>query len=104
MKEKTKEELLDEAREKPVRKFIQYDIFFDVGSFDPIVRPDKDGDSVFRGRTFELNRSNTLRVFVPENSHPDDVVRGLNKVIDWIERDVRQITEDYFNFEYDSPF
>lgn len=73
-------------RREPV-KFIQYDIFT-KGFDDEIVIPDKDGYSLFRGTTEELmTGAYTLRVLIIPNTKKEIVIKGLKKVIEWVERE-----------------
>jgi len=81
----TKERLLEQAAGKPVRKLLQYDVFFHE-EVDDIFRPDKDGDCVFNGWTYELRNTDCLRVTVPEGAPAADVIRGLEKIIQWIKK------------------
>jgi hypothetical protein len=84
--ESLREELLREAAEKPIRKFKQYDVFFHNTGSD-MFDSDKDGDNLSSGQTYELNRSACLRVLVPSGTTPEEVMRGLKKVIVWIKGD-----------------
>ena len=84
--EEIKKNLLEKAAQKPVHLFRQFDVFQRVEGGDSIVVPDQDGDSLFSsGPDYELNRTNELRVMVPENRTAEEVIRGLKKVIAWIE-------------------
>jgi hypothetical protein len=79
--------LLLKAAPKPIRKFLQLDGFDDMWG-DNVTKPDKDGDVLFGGETYELNRSgNPVRVLVHEGTPKATVLRLLTKIGDWVERD-----------------
>lgn len=67
-------------------KFIQYDVF--TKGFDSIVIPDKDGYSLFRGTTEELmTGAYTIRALIIPDTKKEIVIKGLKKVIEWVERE-----------------
>ncbi len=75
-KKDTKAILLEKAKKKPVRKFVQYDVFT------------KDGDATSWGVSDELRNTDCIRLqFTPDTS-PFDVLRALKKIGAWIERDI----------------
>lgn len=83
MIEKTKEKLLEHYQEREPVKFIQYDVFTE--EFDDIVIPDKDGYSLWAGRTQELMSGNyAIRVLLKPDTKKELIIKGLEKVIDWI--------------------
>lgn len=89
MEKTTKEGLLIHAASKPIKTLLQFDVFQRANEYyDSFIRPDKDGDCVFGpGGTLELKNIDELRVLIPENRTPEEVMRGLKKVIDCIKRD-----------------
>lgn len=90
--------LIEAASSKPIRKFIQYDVFQHVTPGDPIVDPDQDGDCLMEGKTYELRNTGILRVYVPAGSDPVDIIRGLNKVITWIKSEPGNVVE-YWGYD-----
>lgn len=88
--EQLKQKLLEDAAQKPIHRFVQFDVFQRIeDGGDDIVTPDQDGDCVFGGGTphHELNITNELRVMVPEGRTAEEVIRGLQKIIEWIKSD-----------------
>jgi len=78
---------------KPMRTMIQFDVF--AGQHGDCYS-DGDGDGVFSGLTREPQLSGSdVRVLIQVGANPADVVRGLKKVLAWIERDgLTQWTEE----------
>ena len=79
-------DLLADAARKPVRHLMQFDVF--QSNFDDIVRPDEDGDCLFWSHTYELRRSDIVRVQFPVGYDRDNAVRALRKIADFIEEGV----------------
>ena len=92
--EKTKDELLEEARHerKRAQMFTQYDAFVGRGgSKDHVMRPDDDGDVMFSGSVCDLRACGpdlAVRVQVHYDASAGDVLRAVDKLRDWIERDL----------------
>ena len=77
---KTKQELIEEAARKPVRKFLQMDGFMNVEG-DSIMRPDADGDTVSFGESDELrNLHDIVRVQIPWDADAGAVRRIVGKM------------------------
>jgi len=81
------QELLEAASRKPIKKFLQFDVFQRMPEGDDIIRPDDDGDCLMAVESYELKNVNELRVFVPVNRTAKEIIRGLKKVIECIEAD-----------------
>jgi hypothetical protein len=79
-------DLLADAARKPVRHLMQFDVF--QSNFDDIVRPDEDGDCLFWRDTYELRRSDIVRVQFPVGYDRDNAVRALRKIADFIKEGV----------------
>lgn len=92
--ENKKIDLLRHYNLKEPVKFIQYDIF--TKGFDSeIVIPDKDGYSLFRGTTEELMTGGyTLRVLIIPDTKKEIVIKGLKKVIEWVEKEPKLLKWD----------
>jgi len=79
--------LLDYCEKDP-RKFIQYDAFVNVEHGDDVVKPDKNGDSLFNSNTIELMTGNIgVRVLIVPGTTREITLRVLRKIADWIERE-----------------
>jgi len=80
------EDLLRKYFHAGFRPYNQIDLFAGAAS-DSVVHPDKDGDAMFGGRTWELMHSApTIRLLIPPDAHLADVLRGLRKVRKLIKR------------------
>lgn len=85
---KTKSELLEHYARATPHRFCQFDCFLNVGEGDDIVKPDKDGDSLFNGETYELMSGQVaVRVLITPETAKEDALRALEKIRDWIDRD-----------------
>jgi hypothetical protein len=83
----TKAELLDHYATREPTRFLQFDAFANVGP-DTIVRPDQDGDSLFRTETFELMTGlPAVRVLITPGTSKEKALQLLDKIKDWIGRD-----------------
>jgi hypothetical protein len=105
-----REKLISEASSKPIRKFAQVDIFQNFGMGDDCMQPDKDGDWICSGQTYELNNSHCLRVLIPSGATKEDTIRGLKKAIEIVRKnpvcswDWGHIEDDHFgNFRVLEP-
>jgi len=81
-----REDLISAAKNKPIRKFKQIDVFQNFGGDDDFMMPDKDGDCIFSGQTYELNISHCLRVLIPSGATKEDAIRGLKKAIETVKK------------------
>jgi len=87
-KKQSKNEKLKHYSTREPFEFIQFDCFQDVEAGDGVVRPDEDRDCLFCGRTTELMSGVTaIRVLLHPDMKPEDVARGLRKIIEWIQRE-----------------
>jgi hypothetical protein len=68
--------LLEEARSKPVREFVQYDAFHTEGP-----------DSLFGGWVNELRNGTPCRVQIEPGVDAASAVAMLRRIVDWIETD-----------------
>jgi len=83
--------------ERSLTEFNQFDVFTEVEPGDPIVKPDKDGDSVFGGSTKELmTGAPTVRVLILPGASPEAIKGALKKITSWIEKEPRILTQ-YIN-------
>ena len=90
---RTKQELLDQAARKPVRKFLQMDGFMNVEG-DSVMRPDADGDTVFYGETDELrNLRDIVRIQIPWDVDADAVRRIVRKMAAMVDSALRERDE-----------
>jgi hypothetical protein len=89
--------LIREAKLKPIHKFTRFDVFQKLKpeDDDDIMHADPQGDDLICSKTYELRRSDILRVYVPSGAKPMDIVRGLTKVIAWITQSPELITEKW---------
>ena len=82
--------VLRDAASKPVKQLVQIDGHRPTG-YDSVVRPDDDGDCLMSSSTRELSRSLGLdmpvRVLVHPGAQKADVVRLLDKIRAWVDRD-----------------
>jgi hypothetical protein len=92
-----KKELLEDVASKPVRPFRQIDIFQFGPEYggDDFMRPDQDGDWLSAAGGYELNRTNELRVLVPDGKSAEDVIRGLKKAIKWLSKNPDILKDSY---------
>ena len=84
----TKQQVLDHYSRRVPVLFNQYDAF-DLGEdgADDVMRPDNDGDSLFRSETWELMSGvYETRVLITAGTKPSVAVRHLRKIIEWIEK------------------
>lgn len=82
--DKIKAELLLDASRKPVRAMKQFDVFTnDPG--DSMFSPNEHGDCLFAGDRYELKNLDEIRVFIPVRRTPDEAIRALRALADWIE-------------------
>ena len=88
-KKPTKQELLDHYAgygHEP-KAFYQFDVHYvGVNSRDDIMRPDEDGDWLSCGPRYELMHGCAVRVLVEPQRTPTELLRGLRKVVEWLER------------------
>lgn len=102
-KKDTKAILLKEAEKKPVRKFVQYDVFTHAER-DDVMNPDRDGDTTSWGITDELRNTDCIRLqFTPDTS-PLDVLKALKKIGASIERDISFSFKEKFEGKDNLPF
>jgi len=81
-----REDLISAAKNKPIRKFKQIDVFEDFGGDDDFMIPDKDGDCIFFGQEYELRNTNCLRVLIPSGATKEYAIRGLKKAIEAVRK------------------
>lgn len=81
-----REELLKACEIKGIHPRIQYDCHFNVESGDDVMHPDGDGDCLMSGSGFELCNFEGLRVQFSPDTSPVDAIRALDKIKDWIQR------------------
>jgi len=73
---------------RPPVKFIQFDDFTDPSTHDGVVRPDKDGHSIWSGQTEDMMTGiYTIRVLVKPNASAETIIKGLKKIAAWIKKD-----------------
>jgi len=90
-----RDEILAEAKGKPVQHILQVDVFQHVTPENELgLLPDADGDCLAVSERLELRRFNGVRVHVPIDHDRADVVRALRKVADWFEASVDFDEED----------
>lgn len=90
--EEKRGKLLEAAKNKPIREFVQYDAFIDVLA-DDVMRRDDDGDCLWKSTATELRNSDCVRVQIPVDTNPIDALRALEKIIKWVKKDVSWIKE-----------
>jgi hypothetical protein len=81
----TKDDLLRQYGDKPVREFIQIDALSDMWG-DTAVGHDDDGDTIMSGKTKELRNTDFVRVQIPTGMSRDEARRLLGKLVksvDW---------------------
>ena len=91
------------------KSFLQLDAFYypykDDASF-----PDKDGDTLMAGGTIELMDGTSVRVLIPHDAKPKDVVRQLKKITKWLSKDsnlfalAKPIPKERYDRSEDCPF
>lgn len=87
MKKPTRGDLLEHYAYKTPRAFVQYDGFAHTEE-EITMRPDKDGDSLHSGLTYELMTGiPDVRVLITPRTPPGDVMRLLKKIRKWIKQD-----------------
>ncbi len=90
-----RDEILTEAKGKPVQHVLQVDVFQHVAPENELgLLPDADGDCLAVSERLELRRFNGVRVHVPIDHDRADVVRALRKVAGWFEASVDFDEED----------
>ena len=77
---KSKGELIEHYCSKKPTAFYQVDFFMDCPP-DPVMDPDKEGDALTAGQTFELMNGAGIRVLISTNVSHKDITRGLTKII-----------------------
>jgi hypothetical protein len=92
-----RKKLVKEAKDSPIRKFIEFDVFQNLKpeDADGLLNPDRDGDDIICEKAHELRRMGNLRVYIPYGSNPMEAIRGLTKVIAWISQSPNLITEPW---------
>ncbi len=102
MKKPTKGDLLEHYAEKKPYPFVQFDFFSNVAKWDSVMHPDRDGDCVFKGPTYELMSGNSaVRILIRPDVSRKDALRGLSKIAGWI-RKTKVLNEALKDFEHDS--
>lgn len=74
-----REEIILQAAEKPIRKMVQFDVFTGAVEDDLIV-PDEDGDWISFGSSYDLVRSECIRLRFIAGTPLADVSRALRKI------------------------
>jgi len=87
--EDIKDELLEKAKAKDVKAFMQYDIHLNYQS-DDLIQADKDGDAITWRHTMELRNTDCLRFQFPPDTSPFDVIRALDKIKDCIKDSMKR--------------
>lgn len=101
-----RQELLDAAKEKPIRKFTQFDFEPNYGDPEDTTlspSPDQDGDLLMGGHEYELRNTDFIRVQIPTGANPEDTIRGLEKIIQWIRQQPEFITDGWGYAEKHTP-
>jgi hypothetical protein len=80
---------LEKYATKPVTEYGQFDCFVNMEFHEEnMFNPDGAGDSLFYGRVEELMDFTGVRVLIgPDIKKPEEAIRCLKKIIDWIEID-----------------
>lgn len=77
----------DAINAKPIRRLAQFDCFIHAEE-DDVTHPDRDGDALWFGKQTEPRNSDSIRLSYPIEINPFDVLRALNKISDWIKREM----------------
>jgi hypothetical protein len=83
-----KAERLQHYASGSLQEFYQYDGFYLPDGGDSLMRPEEDGDCLFRSRTLDLRHSPSelaVRVQIHEKVDPEVVIRLLRKLAAWVE-------------------
>jgi hypothetical protein len=83
---KTREKLLEDIAKKELHLRVSYDCH--LGEVDEVMHPDKDSDALMMGVNFELCRFEGIRVQFSPDTKTADVIRALDKIKDWIVREM----------------
>ena len=89
--------LIEDAIKKPIKDMIQYDVFFD--DFDDVIKSNaSDGLSYWSGgNTWELRRTDSIRLQFPTNTDLLIVITALEGLINNL-RD--EIKKSYYSKDY----
>ena len=83
-----KEEKLRHYATRDLMPFLQFDGFYDPGGYDPVMRPDSDGDSLTSGATQELMTGiPNIRILITPTTSQEQALRLLKKIRTWIKKD-----------------
>ena len=84
-------ELIAKYMDKPVTRYQQFDGFIDAEE-DSVVHPDRDGDAIMCGTTYELMQFDYgVRVLIPDNIESAAAARVLTKIANVVEKDLGMI-------------
>lgn len=86
-----REELLKRSAAKPIRTFLQLDVFTEVEGGDSIITPDEDGDCLFSSVGRELNISDCVRLLIPIGESKTNVRRALGKMLETLDSAFKEI-------------
>lgn len=83
-----KQKLLAKYAKRNVNIFYQVDFWTGVEPGDCIMVPDREGDCLTAIKpSRELMDGSVVRVLIRQNTSQADAVRGLKKILQWVERD-----------------
>ena len=82
-----KGDLLEHYAGREPTQFVQYDGFAEVQEVTGIFNPDKDGDTLFNGDTWELMHGAGVRLLIDPELGRADILRLLAKISKRIKRE-----------------